>query len=191
MYHPPPIPQTNVVQAAAKKEKGPIDLGTFGCLLFLPLLFLAAMLSFPYGLVANLVHAHNERQFRKKLRKAGRAIEWPEFVQALNTGHGTVIIETYFPKGPERWWWTEENVCSLSPSPMADAREIELGADFENDPVGDWCFEQYVSTSTGKALLVGGSREGRKSFNELSKSVRIITLNRHHLGRRKNLGKKA
>lgn len=161
-------------------------MGLFGCLLFVPFLLIAAVLSIPYGVVANFVQNRKERRLQKELRNAGRGIEWLEFVEATVSGRGTVIIEKYFPKGPWRWWWTEDDIRALSPYPMADGRVIEVNAEFESDLAGDWCFEQYTNLVTGRARLLINAREERKSSSEIPRSIRVVTLHRDNLRKGKN-----
>jgi hypothetical protein len=187
MYHPPPIAQASEATGSDEKTKRSVDLGLFGCLLFVPLMLIAGVLSIPYGLAWNVVENRKRRRLQKDLSKAGRGIEWAEFVQVMAAGRGTVIIEKYFPKGPWRWWWTEDDVRARCPYPMTDAREIEIGAEFDSDPAGDWFVEQYTNTVTGKGRLVIHTREERESSSEILKSVRVITLHRDNLRKPKNL----
>jgi hypothetical protein len=40
-------------------------------------------------------------------------MEWSDFVRAVVENRGTFVEERYSLKGPDRWWWTEENVYDL------------------------------------------------------------------------------
>jgi hypothetical protein len=190
MAKAPTIMATSATDRTVGKM-GPTVFGSFVGILLLPFLFLGAALSFPYGFVANRVRSYKEKQLWKKLRAAGRSLEWSEFVETVLAGHGNVIIERRFPKGPERWWWTGDDVRALSPYPMADLQEIEFAADVEVNPAQDWCMDRYTDIATGKALLTIGTKEGRKTATQVLKSVRVIILRPNDLLKPKNSNEKA
>ena len=48
-----------------------INFGPLGCLLFLPLLLLLAVLSYPYGVIAFLVDKKREARFLDRMKQAG------------------------------------------------------------------------------------------------------------------------
>jgi hypothetical protein len=89
-----------------------------------------------------------------------RVMQWPEFVQAVQEKHGTLIIEGDPRKGPN-FWWTAENVSSLSPHPCS----CDLGTLFDRSykPFRAWCYERYTP-ATGIALLVLGGEGQRRGF---------------------------
>ncbi len=177
MYHPPPIAQASEANAPDAKGKRSLDLGITGCLLAVPLALISGALSIPYGLVFNIVQNRKERRLQKDLRKAGRGMGWPEFIQAAAAGRGTVIIEMYFPKGPWRLWWTQDDVCALCPFPIPYTREI---GDLGDDPAADWCFEQYTNAVSGKARLVDGSSKQTEAACKALESVQVLRLHQMH-----------
>ena len=178
-------------QVVVNKHKGPINLGLFGGILLLPFLFLAAALSIPYALVASRIRDHKEKQLRIKLKEGGRTIEWHQFLRELSAGRGTLFIDMCWPKGPERWWWTEDDVRTLSPYPLPDTPEILIDIYSEFDPVRNWCTELYTSPTTGKASLVVGANKEKQPVKQELNSMRIITLYRTKMRVSANSIKKA
>ena len=144
-------------QRKRPKKFGPL----VGLFVFMPLLAAAALVSLP---LAPLIVARKKRKNRllaEAMRAKNRVMEWPEFVQALNEKRGTLIVEGDPFKGPN-FWWTAEDVRSLSPHPCSSP----LGALFDRAyrPFRAWCHEHYVSPATGVAFFVLGGEGQRWGF---------------------------
>jgi hypothetical protein len=77
---------------------------------------------------------------------------WPDFVEAADKNRGTFIVERYSLKGPVRWWWTSEDLYSLSPYPTVDW--LTLVRDKNFNPFLEWCRREYTSPDEGHGLLV-------------------------------------
>jgi hypothetical protein len=90
-----------------------------------------------------------------------RVMPWPEFVQALEEKRGTLIVEGDPRKGPN-FWWTAENVRSMSPYSCS----CDLGTLFDPSyrQFRAWCNERYASPATGRAFLVLGGEGQRQGF---------------------------
>jgi hypothetical protein len=95
---------------------------------------------------------HREEAFRAQMKASNRAIEWDDFVRALEEDLGTVIEERYSIRGPVRWWWISENIREQSPHPFADWSSMAGNEKFA--PFAKWCNERYIHPETGSALLV-------------------------------------
>jgi hypothetical protein len=144
-----------------RTQKKPIHLGPLWSVVLLPLMFLAAGLSFPYGWVANRVRARRERRFRELMELRGRLLPWNRFTSELDAKQGTVIVERCSFKGPLRWWWTSEDVYRLCPHPIGDWFSMLIHGSFRES--ADWCQHRYTSADEGRALLVEGTKEQRRS----------------------------
>jgi len=62
-----------------------------------------AAVSVPVAFRTRIATARREKRLRQALCRRGRAIEPDELESKLRQGCGT-----FRPKGPERWWWTEQ-----------------------------------------------------------------------------------
>jgi hypothetical protein len=90
---------------------------------------------------------------------------WPDFVHAMNEGRGTLIREKYSLKGPDRWWWSSEDVYAESPYPAVDWLTMLMDNPFPE--FSEWCRHRYSGAEAGKALLVDPesvSESALKSF---------------------------
>lgn len=144
-------------QRKAPKESSPL----VGLFVFVPLLAIAALLSLPIGALVAWREKHKRRLLTDAMTAKNRVMQWPEFVQVLQEKRGTLIVEGDPRKGPN-FWWTAENVHSLSPSPCS----CDLGTLFDSShrPFRVWCYERYVSPAIGSAFLVLGGEGQRRGF---------------------------
>ncbi len=95
-----------------QKSRKPIDLGIAGSVVFVPLLFIVGGLSIPYSFCNRYLSARRERDFSKAMLGRNRTIPWPAFVTQMNSGVGTLILESASIKGPVRWWWTSQTLST-------------------------------------------------------------------------------
>jgi hypothetical protein len=144
------------------QPKKPKEFGSLVSLVvFVPLMAIAALVSLP----ALPVVAYWEKRRRRLLTHAmtakNRVMQWPEFVQAVEEKQGTLIVDGDPRKAPN-FWWTAEDICSISPHPCS----CDLGALFDRsyEPFREWCYERYTSPATGGAFLVLGGEGQRRGF---------------------------
>jgi hypothetical protein len=144
------------------QRKGPKEFGPLvGLFVFVPLMAIAALASLPFLPFAALWERRKTRLLTDAMTAKNRVMQWPEFVQAVQEKRGTLIIEGDPWKGPN-FWWTAENVSSLSPHPCS----CDLGTLFDRSyrPFRAWCYERYTSPATGSAFLVLGGGGQRRGF---------------------------
>jgi len=72
-------------------------------LVFIPMLFVGAALSYPYQAIADVLLRRRERRFEAEMKAANRFV-WDGAIQSLVDRGGTLIEEWFGPKGPVRWW---------------------------------------------------------------------------------------
>lgn len=159
-YHRHVIGRTIKLPATERREPrhfGPL----VSVLVFLPLLVIASVASLPVVPIFAWQQRRNKRLLADAMAKGDRVILWPDFVQALGTKRGTLIVEGDPRKGPNLWW-TAHDVCATSPYPCS--RDIGALFDPKYRPFRVWCHENYTSPTTGTALLVTGGEGQRRGF---------------------------
>ncbi len=67
------------MERASEKRGGPIEIPLPISLLFIPILAVAALLSYPVGAVMVIYHRHTERHFVQAMRRLGRVMEESDF----------------------------------------------------------------------------------------------------------------
>lgn len=144
--------QTLDLNAEPRQGRKPREIGLPWSLLLIPIFFVAAGLSLPYVLVAGRFQQRRERSFRVHMQARGRVMEWSDFLRAVEDNRGTLIEERYSFKGPDRWWWTSENVYEVCPHAMVDWMTMLNDARFHQ--FAKWCRQRYTSSDDGRALLV-------------------------------------
>jgi hypothetical protein len=127
-------------------------------LLFIPLLFLAAGLTIPYGFVGGRLQRRRERTFQNKMQAVGRLVSWEDFITAMDESRGTLIEERYSFKGPVRLWWVSENFYDVCPYPTVDWLTMCKEEQFRT--FVEWCRENYTNPERGRALLVSSPPKG-------------------------------
>jgi hypothetical protein len=146
-----------------KKRRQRVEIGLLWSLVFIPIMFVGAGLSLPYTFVTVRIRRRQERALRDQMQAVGRVMEWSDFVRAVVENRGTFVEERYSLKGPDRWWWTEENVYDLCPYPTVDW--LMMVQDEHFLPIRDWFHRRYTSVDTGQALLVATCRIPREEIN--------------------------
>ncbi len=127
-------------------------LGMIVEVLMIPLLIAGACLAIPFGFVARWWRQHREHKFRLLMKSRGRLIPWTELLRAMHETGGTCIEERFSPKGPVRFWWTQDDVCRASPYEIIDWFTMRKG--FRGEQFVYWCRERYTSAERGIAVLV-------------------------------------
>jgi hypothetical protein len=154
-------------ETAKPSERRPIVIGKVWGIILLPVLLVVgavgAPLSILYTLRKRRIWAQKERRFAEQLSDLGRTMSFDDFYKAVEEGRGTVICEWQDVfKGPVRLWWTPDDIYAATPYPCID--HVHMANDPTYRPFLDWCFQQYVSPSIGKALYVVASSAQRKSL---------------------------
>lgn len=159
----------------SEKQHQPKQFGVFVGLLLLPLLFVAAAFSIPYGLIAMTLYRVREKRFAKRMAERGRIINFESFLQSSESGQGTVICEWKSKfKGPIRLWWTGDDLFADTPFPIVDREELPLKTN--EQPFTRWCFDKYIDPSKGKALLLAVTKEQRKIVSEKLDHIRRVEV---------------
>lgn len=158
--HPMPVITTDAPQ------RSPREFGSFlGCFFFMPLLLIGSVLFIPFGLGALAHQEWKEKRFSRRMKTLGRTIRYEDLEPAAESKGGTHIFEwRYKFKGPIRWWWTPDDVSALSPHPSAD--RFDMAEDSAFLPFIEWCFRQYTSPTSGKALYVIATHAQEETHRE-------------------------
>jgi len=137
----------------------------FACVIFMPASF-----------VGEIVQKRREASFARRMREAGRFMEWQMFAQELKSGHGTAIIECFSLFGPTRIWWTQEELNA------GDSSHTGVLSECSTDRACDFCAHIqsfYTSPENGKAQLVarpaGKKEEYRKKLESVTEARHITT----------------
>ena len=161
--------QTTLGQEKRKSEKISSPLS----LLYWAFYFLAFVMLTAASLIGEIVQKRREASFTRRMKEAGRFMEWQTFAQELKSGHGTAIIECFLFPGSPRIWWTQEE---LSPG---DSSHTGVLSEYSMDRACDFCAHiqsLYTSAENGKAHLVARPA-GKKE--EYSKKLESVTEARH------------
>jgi hypothetical protein len=144
------------------QRKRPKEFGSLaGLFALVPFLAVAALISLPFTPLVSWRARRRKRLLAETMTAKNRVMRWPQFVQALEQKRGTLIIEGDPRKGPS-FWWTAEDVRSLSPHPCS----CDLGTllDRSYRPFHEWCRKRYTSPATGTAFLSLGGEGQRRGF---------------------------
>lgn len=129
----------------------------FGCLVGMPLLFIAAALYLPGAMVIGILDNRQHRRLRKRLQGQGRLIEWAVAENRMKQGPSTLIVQTG-PKFPFRTWWTKDDVLDKTPflPTVRTTRRFPSEID-PPTPFDAWCWCHYISEESGTAQLIENS----------------------------------
>lgn len=121
------------------------------------------------------------REFRAKLRNAGRISSWAEVESALASGSGTLIVDMPSPGWNDTdVWWMPESISALAasdgiklPTGTFDSPDrAEINIRTENPVFDRWCQTRFFDTSSGTAKLVQSTRllrHQRQTFARIRK----------------------
>ena len=167
-------------------RRGPREYGAVaGCLVFMPLLAIAAVLSVPYGFVWKTGMYVKAWLLRRNMVKRKRIITWEPFVEAIDRNLGTLICERDHSKAPTRWWWTRDDIYRIAPFPFGDSFSMSFYGEFL--PFRKWCFEEYTSPQTGRAVLVLSTDDQKHSVKEKIYGFRVVEMVPPREPRQKNV----
>ena len=128
------------------------SLGAILGILLIPVLLLGACFAIPYAFILRWMRQRREHKFKSLMKAQGRLISWPELVRNLRIAGGTCIEERFSPKGPVRFWWTQEDVCKESPYEIIDWFTMRKGR--KGEQFIHWCRARYTGADGGSAVLV-------------------------------------
>ena len=132
-----------------------------------------AAIAVPLSFIPRWLQKHREHTFRLVLKSRGRLISWQEFLRSMRESGGTCIEEKFSPKGPVRFWWTPENVCTESPHEIIDWFTMRKGR--RGESFVRWCRERYTNADTGAAVLVDAAFVPRHEIYALWSQCRSET----------------
>lgn len=93
-----------------------------------------------------------ERQFVQQMHERGRFMPWDELQLHLQKGEGTLIVE----QAQNDWirvWWTSQDVMQDAPVQPPSERNLDYLLLASPHPFVSWCFERYLHSDSGCALL--------------------------------------
>ena len=150
------------ISIPGSQRKGPKEFGPLvGLFVLVPLMAVVALVSLPVTPLVASWEKRRRRLLTDAMTATNRVIQWSEFVQALEKKCGTLIVEGDPFKAPN-FWWTAEDVCSVSPHPCC--RNLRSLFDQTHSPFRAWCHKRYTSPATGRAFLVLGGYNQRRGF---------------------------
>lgn len=126
-----------------------------GCLLIFAFLLIMCVLYAPLMLAGGAIYAIQEKRRRRRMRKLGRFLSWPEVLKRMESAQTpcTLILQMA-NLTPTRAWWTQDDLLAQIPLPLPDERAIwDPSAHGAQHPLNEWCQFKYFDESTGSAFL--------------------------------------
>ena len=130
----------------------------------MPVLLAGAGLVISSANVLRWKRKHEEHSLRAAMKAQSRVLTWAGFLEKMRSQGGTCIEERFSPKGPVRFWWTQDDVSAESPHRIIDWFTMQKGG--AATPFVHWCRERYTGTG-GSALLVDARGVGKKEIYAL------------------------
>jgi hypothetical protein len=130
----------------------------------MPVLLFGAGLAVSSGTVLRWKRTYQENSLRAAMKAQSRVISWHGFLEKMRACGGTCIEERFSPKGPVRFWWTQEDVFAESPHKIIDWFTMQKGG--AAAPFVHWCRERYTDAN-GSAMLVDTRGVGKKEIYAL------------------------
>jgi len=156
------------------RVRSPRKFGALWSPIFLPLLFIGAALSIPYGLGRTAYWRLKERRFARQMASLSRTISFEELASRVESGQGTIIHEWYSVlKGPIRHWWVVDDVLSISPRPFVDRLHMIRR---RYKPLVEWCFREYTSPQQGRALFFVVGKAQKEAYPALLEKARFVDV---------------
>ena len=84
-----------------------------------------------------------------------RLVSWSDFIEQTTRQKGTVIVEVG-NKSPTRFWWVLDDLLSRAPlsAPKFEQLNYCVYGGSDQHPFNRWCYDNYTSPLTGRAVLV-------------------------------------
>jgi hypothetical protein len=99
------------------------------------------------------------------LSQQGRLLSWKDFQKRTAEATGSVIIEVA-NQHQTRFWWTADRILSRAPMEPPKFSELDInvygGATYH--AFARWCYENYLTPQSGKAMLVWPVEAGFETF---------------------------
>jgi hypothetical protein len=164
------------MKRSSEERRGPREIPW---LIGLPLLLIAGLVSIPVGGVLVAYYTVKETRFARKMKLAGRVMSERQWTAALDEKRGTLIEEWFSQKGPVRYWWTEDDIPSVTPFAWT-ASGFEASVGREYDEFSLWCHSNYLENN--KALFLSGSyernRKGPRYNPEAAIAIPVVAMYR-------------
>jgi hypothetical protein len=130
----------------------------------MPVLAVGVGLAIGSATALRWVRRYRENSLRAAMKTQGRLITWTGFVEKMRASGGTCIEERFSPKGPMRFWWTQDDLAAASPHKIIDWFTMHKGG--AGAPFVHWCRERYTG-AVGSAVLVDTRGIGKKEIYAL------------------------
>lgn len=121
--------------------------------------------------------AHRKR-WLQSLRKQGREIAVASLLASQNTG--TLIVNrTTSDFSTAHCWWTAEDVLRIAPCAAPDDEQrkaLQVAGPQGAHEFDVWCYQRYLSTSTGIATLVCPAYNGNRMADLIKKSKPLMKI---------------
>jgi hypothetical protein len=132
----------------------------FGLILLVPPVLVASLVGVllaiilfgvlcPVFIVQNVIR---ERRFRAQMQAAGRYLTWQELLPSLESGDGTLIVETH-GTGPFRIWYTEDNIRAKGEPISTDEEILGVLGGKTSHVFNSRCLREYIDSANGSASL--------------------------------------
>jgi hypothetical protein len=148
-------------------------------LVSLPFLLVGLIIAGPVARRQKAKRRREDARFETRMREAGRLMEWPEFVEQVQSGQGTAIIERFTFKDGGRIWWTRD-------TPQAsDESHTELFPGCFGAPPCEFCLkmrERYTNSSGGTGALVAippAKRGEVRAVSDVIERSKYVSINGH------------
>lgn len=142
----------------------------------MPVLLAGAGLAVSSATVLRWVRRREEHSLRAAMKRQGRVLSWAGFLDKMRSAGGTCIEERFSPKGPVRFWWTQQDLFAESPYRIIDWFTMQKGG--AATPFVHWCRGRYTSAG-GSALLVDTRGVGKKEIYALWSECRSESCAAH------------
>jgi len=158
-------------------EKRGKEFGLFvSVFVILPLLALVGLLQLPVLAVAIPWYRWKHRRFVARTKANNRVMPWSDFAQCVEEKRGTLLIEGSEIKW-RNWWWTEEDVHTVSPHPLPENKLIHNRKEQRALlPFREWCYARYTEPSNGRALLVLGEVKSQLDLLKNNPDINVVAF---------------
>jgi hypothetical protein len=157
-----------------RKRKKPVKVSPLLMPIYLPLLFVAAVIAVPWNQIRRLRIRQQEKRFADLMHARGRLMTWEDAETRIDNREGTIVGEYLSIKGPYRLWWTSENISELSPV-ACSGNEDHDWLDPQYAPFFEWCWNRYTNPENGIAVLVQLRGNRRVLLKDKIKKARYVS----------------
>lgn len=142
----------------------------------MPVLLVGAGLAVSSATVLRWMRRRQESILRTQMKSLGRVIPWTGFLERMRSAGGTCIEERFSPKGPVRFWWTQDDVFAESPHKIINWFTMHKGG--ASTRFVHWCRNRYTSAG-GKAVLVDTRGIGKSEIYSVWSECRSASCPAH------------